>query len=66
MNMGAFIARRIMEQANISPVDGQAKYRAYFVNTTLYAQWQDDVDTILETTSTEQYPDGYGDCIVSE
>ena len=36
----------------------QAKYRAYFINTTRYAWFKTDVDTNLQT-------DGYGDCIVT-
>ena len=34
--MSTFIATMIMKQADISLEKGQAKYRAYFVNTTLY------------------------------
>ena len=57
--MSPFIAQQIMKQANISEEKGQAKYRAYFVNTSLYLKWQAEVDTILET-------DGYGYCIVNK
>lgn len=57
--MSAFIARMVMQQADISLAKGQAKYKAYFVNTSLYAKWQSDVDTILTT-------EGYADCIVTE
>lgn len=57
--MSAFIARMIMQQADISLEKGQAKYKAYFVNTHLYAKWQPDVDTILTT-------EGYADCIATE
>ena len=57
--MSAFIARMIMQQADISLEKGQAKYRAYFINTKLYVKWQSEVDTILTT-------DGYSDCIVNE
>ena len=57
--MSTFIASMIMKQADISTEKGQAKYRAYFVNTALYAKWQPDVDTILNT-------EGYGECIVTE
>ena len=56
--MATFIAQRIMEQADISIEKGQAKYRAYFVNTKIYAKYQADVNAILET-------DGYGECIVN-
>lgn len=55
--MVTFIARMIETQAKISIEKGQAKYRAYFVNTTIYANYRADVDTILET-------DGYENCIV--
>lgn len=57
--MGAFIARMIIRQADNSIEKGQEKYKAYFVNTTLYLKWKQDVDTILET-------EGYSYCIVSE
>ena len=57
--MSAFIARAIEKKAKISIEEGQAKYRAYFVKTTLYLDWKEDVDAILEV-------DGYGDCIVTE
>ena len=57
--MGAFIAKMVMTQADSSLEKGQAKYRAYFVNTGLYAKWQQDVNTILTT-------EGYADCIVTE
>lgn len=57
--MTTFIARMIMNQADISVEKGQDKYRAYFVNTALYAKWKAGVDTILTT-------DGYGSCIVEE
>jgi hypothetical protein len=56
--MATFIASRIEEQAKISIELGQAKYQAYFVNTTRYLSWKADVDTILET-------DGFGACIVT-
>lgn len=57
--MATFIAQMIEQQARISIEKGQAKYRAYFVRTSLYTKWQDDVNTILET-------DGFEDCIVTE
>lgn len=56
--MSTFIASMIMKQADISEEKGQAKYRAYFVKTTLYLKWKEDVDTILET-------EGYDNCIVT-
>lgn len=56
--MATFIAQRIITAARISLEDGQAKYRAFFINTALYAAYKSDTDTILTT-------DGYGDCIVA-
>ena len=55
--MATFIARMIMEKADKSIETGQKKYRAYFVNTKLYKNWKEDVDTILVT-------DGYENVIV--
>ena len=55
--MATFISRMIMEKADKSIEAGQKKYRAYFVNTKLYKNWKEDVDTILVT-------DGYEDVIV--
>ena len=57
--MSSFIAQQIMKQADISTEKGQAKYRAYFIKTTIYLKWKEDVDTILEV-------EGYEDCIVTE
>ncbi len=57
--MDKFIARMILQQANIGLENGQNKYRAYFVNTTLYTKWQKGVDAILTT-------EGYEDCIVTD
>lgn len=56
--METFIATRIEEQADISNEKGQAKYKAYFVNTSFYACKRATVDMILET-------DGYSSCIVT-
>jgi hypothetical protein len=64
--MATFIASRIILAANISLEAGQQKYRVYFINTTLYLAYKADVDIILQTTYTLQYPDGYGECIVTE
>ena len=58
MDMAPFIAKMIIKAANVSEEAGQAKYRAYFVNTAIYAMYQADVNTILET-------EGYGTCIVT-
>jgi hypothetical protein len=63
--MATFIAQRIIAQADISLEAGQAKYRAYFVKTKLYASYQDEVNSILETTDSAKYPSGYGECIVT-
>lgn len=56
-DMTTFIASRIMEEADKSIEAGKKKYRAYFVRTSLYKNWKEDVDTILKT-------DGYEDVIV--
>lgn len=56
-DMTTFIASRIMEEADKSIEAGQKKYGAYFVRTSLYKNWKEDVDTILKT-------DGYEDVIV--
>ena len=58
-SMSTFIARMIEQAANKSEEQGRTKYRAYFVNTHIYANWKADVDTILTT-------DGYEAVIVSE
>lgn len=57
--MSTFIANMIMKQADISLENGQAKYRAYFINTSLYAKYQPAVDDILTAK-------GYAECIVTE
>ena len=57
--MSAFIANMIMKQANTSLEKGQAKYRAYFVNTAIYAKYRPDVDDTLTAK-------GYANCIVTE
>ena len=57
--MAIFIAKMIRTQADIELKSGQDKYRAYFINTSLYTKWQEDVDAILN----EQ---GYEKCIVTE
>ena len=58
-DMTTFIARMIMREADKSTAAGQKKYRAYFVRTSLYKNWKDDVDTILKT-------DGYDEIIVED
>jgi hypothetical protein len=66
MTMATFIANRIIQAANVSLAQGQQKYRVYFINTAIYLAYKADVDTILQTTFTTQYPDSYGVCIVTE
>lgn len=56
--MIVFIAGRIMLDADNSTQQGQEKYKAYFVNTSIYQQYKNEVDTILRT-------DGYADVIVA-
>ena len=58
-NMVTFIARMIMKEADKNIAAGQNKYRAYFIKTTLYKNYKEDVDTILKT-------DGYDEIIVTE
>ena len=57
--MAPFIARMIENQAKISPEEGIAKYKAYFVKTHIYEDWRADVDTILRA-------DGYESVIVED
>lgn len=57
--MVTFIAKQIEKAGDKSTAQGQAKYRAYFINTALYLDFKADVDSILEI-------DGYGECIVTE
>ena len=57
--MNTFIAKMIMQQAKKSVEAGQEKYRAYFVNISLYLKYKDGVDTILSEN-------GYSECIVTE
>lgn len=64
--MVTYIARNIMNAANSGGLtSGQTKYRVYFINTAIYAAYKADVDNILQTTYTTQFPDGYGECIVT-
>ena len=58
MNMAPFIAMMIMRARETSLDAGQARYRAYFVNTAIYLRFKLDVDTILTTEDKE-------DCIVT-
>lgn len=57
--MDKFIAKMIKVEADKSLELGQDKYRAYFLNTSVYEKWQASVDMILIS-------DGYEACIVSE
>lgn len=57
--MDKFIAKMIKTQADISLEKGQDKYRAYFVDTAIYAKWKEAVDAILTA-------DGYANCIVTK
>lgn len=57
--MITFIAGRIEDAGRKSLDEGQAKYRAYFVNISLYLKWKADVDAIL-------IQDGYSDCIITQ
>lgn len=57
--MSKFIAGRIIREAEASLERGQAKYRAYFVNITIYEKYRADAEAIL-------IANGYEDCIVTE
>lgn len=57
--MSTFIAQRIEAAYDKSAAAGQAKYRAYFVKTKIYARYKNDCDAILEA-------DDYADAIVTE
>lgn len=56
--MITFIAGRIEEEARKSIEQGQEKYRAYFVRTSLYLKYKPEVDAIL-------IQDGFSEVIVS-
>ena len=57
--MVIYIANKIETTFNTQGLTAaQNKYRAYFVNTTLYLRYKGEVDTILTT-------DDYTDCIVT-
>lgn len=56
--MITFIAGRIMLDVDKSIQQGQDKYKAYFVNTSIYHKYKNEVDTILRA-------DGYADVIVT-
>lgn len=56
--MVTFIAGRIEAARQTSLEEGQAKYKAYFVNTSLYLKYKPEVDAIL-------IQDGFSDCLVN-
>ena len=47
MDMVTFIASRIIREAERSIERGRKMYRSYFVSTTIYQKWREDVDAIL-------------------
>ena len=55
----AFIVKQIEKARKISVEAGQAKYRAYFINTSRNASLKEDTEQML-------IADGFGDCIVEE
>lgn len=57
--MENFIARMIKQNADVSLEQGQDKYKAYFVNISLYEKYRAGVENIL-------IADGYGNVIVTE
>ena len=57
--MITFVANRIIDAKRIGLLEGQTKYRAYFVATKLYERYRLDVEAILLI-------EGCGDCIVTK
>lgn len=57
--MAAFVANQIITAREVSLANGQAKYRAYFVNLKIYVRYKPAVDAIL-------IAEGADDCIVTE
>ena len=55
----AFIVKQIEKARKISVEAGQAKYRAYFINTSRNA-------SLKEATNQMLIADGFEDCIVEE
>lgn len=45
--LSSFILRQIEKQAVISTKNGKEKYKAYFINTQLYAQHREEVNAAL-------------------
>jgi hypothetical protein len=59
MQMVAYISISIIDEYDANGlVSAQARYRAWFISTTLYARYKAAVDQILNA-------DGYGACIVT-
>lgn len=59
MDMSAFIANDIIKTCNLDGLEAaKARYRGWFITTTLYAAYKANTDTILTT-------DGFGACIVT-
>lgn len=57
-NMAVFMANSIMNRKKSQGLTvAQNLYQAYFINTTMYAAFKSDVDSILAA-------EGYSDCIV--
>jgi hypothetical protein len=56
--MESFVARMIKQNADVSLEQGQEKYRAYFINTSIYSKYKTGVDEKL-------VEDGYGNVIVT-
>lgn len=59
IEMEMFITLAIEEAGDVGVVEGQARYRAYFINTTRFVSKKEAVDTMLTI-------DGYSNCIVTE
>lgn len=57
--MAPFIATQIEDAADVSIEKGKELYRAYFINTKMWARYKEKVDAILRV-------DGKADCIVTE
>ena len=57
--MVKFIARMIKQSAEVSTDEGKDLYRKYFINTSLYTKYKEDVDNILKS-------EGLEDIIVTE
>jgi hypothetical protein len=57
--MAPFIATAILDASEVSIEKGKELYRAYFINTKMWARYKEQVDTILRV-------EGKADCIVTE